>query len=871
MPQKSPIAARILRATIALVLGATFGVIIVLSSQLRTELRALQEVPVDNLQWNVTQLELDVVRLEVAVTTAMLQPEAGLTEVRKRFDLLYNRAGTINSGTMLEQLGLSEAALPLKRRLKEFLIETTGLIDSEDYILRGVLPQIATTVGKLRQEMRAMSVQVIDANAAIQDARRASLANILRKIAVASFALITLLLALLALVLWLNRQARKRAEEVRRIAARLSATVVTSLDAVVVAGMNGRIIEFNASAERIFGFDRAEAIGKLLSELIVPPQHRHAHEAGMVRMRSTGVKHVVDAGRIQITACRKSGEEFPIELSITSSDGPDGMIFIAYLRDISAAQRAEAALVAARDEAQTAERAKTSFIAVMSHEMRTPLNGVIAALEIIGRTTLDAKQARFLGLARSSSQQLLRHVNDVLDISRIDSGFVAVAGDRFDLPALIATLVDPLRPAAAQNNTRIDVQLLSEFPPVQGDPFRLGQILQNFISNAIKFTHDGTITIEAEVQAISGNRATIEFRVIDTGIGIAEADQARIFEEFVMVDPSYGRSVGGTGLGLAISRRLARAMDGEVGVESALGEGSCFWLNLPLTIALEQLSEVRPVDQPAFAGDGPTAAQLPGVRHPMPQAAASGRALKVLVVEDNETNRIVMEEMLRHLGHHVTLAVDGVEGVKLARLQKFDVILMDLSMPQMDGWSAAAAIRQDGASQGSKIIAVTAHARPERMERFAESGMDNWLTKPISTRALSAALEVDPVKQVQTERTPKPDDAMIPLLDTERLTELSSIADAAAMQKLMDRFHTQMDKTLDAIKVGAGDVPLATLAALCHEGAGAAAVTGAKRLHGHLARMEAACRANDRAAVLSDQAKLNELWQATWTAMTQRH
>jgi len=838
-------------------ISLALGAVLVLSWQLRGELRNLQEEPVDSLQWNVTQLELDAVRLEAAMSLAVAQPGAGLTEVRKRFDLFFNRVGTVAQGTMFAQLGLLETVRPLKARMQDFLDRTTPLIDGPDADLRAFLPQIVALVGALRQDMRIMSIQVIDTSAALQDNRRAGLAEILQMIAIASVALIVLLLALLALVLGLNRQAVRRAAEVQRITSRLEATVGTSLDGVVVAGMDGLVIDFNAAAERIFGYSRAEAIGQSLGTLIVPAHHKSAHEAGMARMKATGVKHMVDAGRIRISAVRKTGEEFPVELSIASNEGPEGMIFIAYLRDISDARQAEAALVAARDEAQAAEATKTNFIAVMSHEMRTPLNGVIAALEIIGRTTLDAKQTRFLGLARNSSKQLLRHVNDVLDISRIDAGFLAVAEDRLDLPALLATLVDPLRPTASQKNTQVEVRLLSEFPPLRGDPFRLGQILQNFISNAIKFTDGGTITIEAEVQQITGDQAEIEFRVIDTGIGIDEADQARIFDDFVMVDPSYGRTGEGTGLGLAISRRLARAMGGEVGVESVWGEGSCFWLRLPLKVAGEvakaRLAPVVDVSQPKSA--------------PLANAAP---ALDVLVVEDNETNRIVLEEMLRHLGHRVTLAVDGSEGVVLARARRFDVILMDLSMPLTDGWTAAILIRTNGASARSRIIAVTAHARPDQMDRFAESGIDSWLTKPLSSLDLATALASDQAIRTPAEVAPQLAGRAAPLLDTNRLEELTKIADPQAFDRLLAQFQARIDSILDSIDAGASTEPMADLAAMYHEAAGAAAVIGAPQLHKRLAGMEAACHGSDRAAILMGQSDLRHIWRETCKALAQR-
>nr|WP_227754485.1 ATP-binding protein [Stagnihabitans tardus] len=815
-----------------------FVAIVVLVVQLRGELKRLQEEPIDSLHWNVTQMELDVVRFEAAARLALAVPGSDLGDLKMRFDLFYNRAATVMQGSMFARLGLSDAVTPLKTQMRAFMDETAALIDGDEVSLRAGLPQVVEQVGALRQDLRATAIQVIDVNAAMEDARRASLSGMLQRLAIASVTLVLLLLGLLGLVVTLNRQAGRRAREVQRITSRLAATVGTSLDGVIVAGMDGRVVDFNAAAETIFGYARAEAVGQPLSSLIIPPQHRAAHEAGMERMKTTGIRHVVDAGRIKITAMRRNGEEFPVELSIASNDSPEGMIFIAYLRDISQARAAEAALVAARDEAQAAERTKTSFIAVMSHEMRTPLNGVIGALEVLGRGRLEPRQERFLTLARNSARQLLRHVNDVLDISRVDAGASGVLDDRFDLPALVATLVDPLRPQAAQKGLGIEVEMLGSFPPLMGDPFRIGQILQNFVSNAIKFTDQGSITVEAEVLPVSPDQVELELRVTDTGIGIAETDQERIFEDFVMVDPSFGRSVGGTGLGLAISRRLASAMSGEVGVESEPGQGSCFWLRLPLRKA-----EARDTAPQAGQADLPVTP-----------------ALDVLVVEDNETNRIVLEDMLTHLGHRVTLAVDGGEGVEKARAKRFDLILMDLSMPLMDGWTAATVIRMGGASRASRILAVTAHVRPDAMDRFAESGMDGWLAKPLSTRSLAEALAqgADPAPGA----APASDD----LLDRERLEDLRQITDGGGFGRLLETFRVHVEKTLAAVEGGVETDPFDTMAALLHASVGAAAVVGAKRLCEEFARAEAAAVAADRPALLAACKTLPATWAATWAA-----
>lgn len=837
----------LLRVVIVILVAAGFSVIFSLVMQLGIELRKLQEEPVDSLQWNVTQLELDIMRLEAKVQVALAKPEGDLTDLRRSFDLFYNRAGTITNGTMFARLGLTGTVAPMKAQMRAFLTDTARLIDGPDARLRAALPKIATTVADLRRDFRVMAIQVIDVNAALADAQRAKLAEVLRKIGVASLLLVSLLVGLLALVLGLNRRAERRTQEVERITARLEATVATSLDAVIVVGMDGRVIDFNAAAETIFGYSRAEALGASLGMLIVPAHLRDAHEAGMRRMREGGEKRVVDAGRFEITAIRKSGEEFPVEMSIASSDGPEGMIFVAYLRDISDARRAEAALVAARDKAQAAEQTKTNFIAVMSHEMRTPLNGVIASLDILGRSGLEPRQERFLTLARNSADQLLRHVSDVLDISRVETGHIGVSADRMDLAALVTTLVDPMRPAAAAKSIGLDVNILDSLPPMLGDAFRLGQILQNFVSNAIKFTETGGITVEVELQHRIGAQAKVEFRVIDTGLGIAEADQERIFDDFVMVDPSYGRSVGGTGLGLAICRRVAHAMGGEVGVESDLGAGSCFWLRLPLTLDHSvEAPSAAPATTPGRSGTG---AALQG---------SAAQALDVLVVEDNEANRIVLEEMLRHLGHRVALANDGGAGVEKARATCFDVILMDLSMPLMDGWTAASVIRLEGASRDSRILAVTAHPRPERIDHMMDAGFDGWLTKPLSTAGLAAALAQD-TRNLQPQ-SPAQEQAVPHVIDTERLEELVHLMTPEVLGETLTAFSTQIEALVETLGQRPLPADLTVWMQDCHAAAGAAAIIGAPALRQCLADLEQACETADRAGLEQGHAAVAQHW-----------
>ncbi len=840
MPSAPRSRPRYLRNVLFGCMAMAVGVLAVLSAEVRREMRLFQEEPVDSIHWNLTQLELDLVLLLSAAELALQQDNPPLDELRKRFDLFYSRTDLVRSGAMFERLDLEAAIRPLSARLDGFLQRATPLIDGSDASLRAALPALVEDVQALRMDLRSLSIRTVQQYATQADQRRAQLARLLRQVAATSAALLMLLVALLGSVLYLNRQAERKTAEALRVSSRLQATVATALDGVIVAGLDGRVLDFNQAAERIFGFTREEAIGQGLDRLIIPARHVAAHEAGMARMRETGKKKVVDGGRIQITAIRKSGEEFPIEMSITSNSGPDGMIFIAFMRDISEPVANERALMAARDKALAAEQAKTNFLAVMSHEMRTPLNGVIAAIEIVGRKAVDPSQAKFVRLAQSSAKQLLRHVNDVLDISKVEAGHLALSDSPFELAPMLASLADVLRPVAAKKATKIELDIGPDLPLVRGDSFRLGQIVQNLLSNAVKFTDGGKVVLKAVLHPQGARTALLDLSVTDSGIGIAPEDLERVFEDFVMLDPSYGRADAGTGLGLAISRRLAEAMGGQIGAESELGKGSRFWLRLPMPTV------ERAAPAPAPAESVRTTAK-DGTDDPV---------LDLLVVEDNATNRTVMEEMLRLLGHRSTLAVDGREGVKKARVHRYDAILMDISMPVMDGITATGLIRAEGLSKDSRIIAVTAHTMPEELERFRGAGMDDCLTKPMTIRDLARTLSAVSVPPPPLPpASPQPADAV---LDALRIEELRQALGADGIRRTVAQFLRDTTAAMDRLHSAASSP--AEARALCHELAGAAAMVGASHLHRHFAGLETQLRNGDADAVAAAQADSDRLW-----------
>ena len=364
---------------------------------------------------------------------------------------------------------------------------------------------------------------------------------------------------------------------------RLAATINASLDAVIVADMYGIILDYNGSAEKIFGYGKAEVLGLNLSEIIIPPHLRTAHKEGMKRYRETQAPKLVGQGTVAISAIRKDGSEFPVELLLQKGEAQDGPIMISYIRDMTEAKAAEKALQEARDAALAADKAKSRFLAIMSHEMRTPLTGLFGALDLMGKSRLTKKQEEYLSHAHKSGKTLLRHVEDVLDLSRIDGNQLQLAPSSTHLPELLKELQDTQAEMAAERGNRI-LTLVDglEHPQVCVDAHRLRQIIHNLLHNALKFTDDGLITLSVQEQKVLNGHSRYLFKVEDTGSGIAPEHQPQIFEEFFTQDQSYSRTHEGTGLGLSIVLRLVDLMGGSVDFKSELGKGAEFWFELTL-------------------------------------------------------------------------------------------------------------------------------------------------------------------------------------------------------------------------------------------------------------------------------------------------
>ncbi len=375
-------------------------------------------------------------------------------------------------------------------------------------------------------------------------------------------------------------------------------------------------------------------------------------------------------------------------------------------------------------EAKAASRAKSDFLAMVSHEIRTPMTGVLGMTELALDTALSDEQRSFLTQAQRSAEGLLTIINDILDFSRVESGKLAIEHVPFDLAATIADACAGLQLQAREKGLHLATEVAAEVPPaLRGDPVRLRQILINLLGNAIKFTAQGSVSLGVRLVRTQGNDVLLAFNVRDTGIGIPPEKQQDIFEPFAQGDGGTTRRFGGTGLGLTIAARLTRLMRGEIRLDSAPGRGSEFFVTLPFERA--------------------DAAALEAAAAPPPDAAAAVPPLDILVVEDNPVNQHLVKTLLERQGHTVRVADDGERGLAAWQAHRFDLVLMDIHMPVMDGLEATRRLRAAeaaGSLPHTPVFALTAAALPDERKLGFAAGVDGYLTKPLQRVELMAVL-----------------------------------------------------------------------------------------------------------------------------------
>ncbi len=517
----------------------------------------------------------------------------------------------------------------------------------------------------------------------------------------------------------------------------------------------GNINYVNPAMLQMFEYDESEMIGQNV-KILMPEPDSGNHDGYLAHYHTKTGSNIIGVGR-ELEGFTKGGRRFPIELTVTEVNLKGKRCFVGLLRNIterlnmeSIRKKAEIELLLAKETAEAATRAKADFLANMSHEIRTPMNAIIGMTHLAKQADPTPKQKNYLTKIDNAAQSLLGIINDILDFSKIEAGKLELEKIPFSLDKVMSSLADIVCHKAEEKGLEIVFSIAQDLPPqLIGDPLRLGQILINLVNNSIKFTEHGEIVVKAAQDDVTGR---LIFTVSDTGIGMTPEQLSNLFQSFSQADTSITRKYGGTGLGLSISKQLCELMGGEIHVESEPGKGSTFSFTANFSRDDCFVSEQPcPVCEPCQVVSLHDSAELAG--------------RKVLLVEDNEINCELATELMTDLGLSVTIAHNGREGVDRIAMESFDLVLMDIQMPVMDGLTATRLIRNDDRFGCLPIIAMTAHAMSGDRERSLEAGMNDHITKPIAPDKLTETLlRWMPVKPAPSpETSPQPTEAAVPV------------------------------------------------------------------------------------------------------------
>ncbi len=762
----------------------------------------------------------------------------------------------------------------------------------------------------------------------------------------------------------------------------------SSNDCIIMVDNTGHIIHINSAANKMLGFQPSNIIGTPLSEILVdqPLPDRSQNKA------LDGDNILLNNSRFEAVAINNNGIKIPVEASIKAIEVDNSSYYIATLRDISNCNKK---LTAALSKAEKSNLEKSKYLAVMSHEMRTPLNGIQGLHDLLFDTVLDTEQKNYLELAMFSSDTLLSLLDGILDFSKIEAGKLDLEIQSFNPEDVVYQVVEMLAPKAFRKGITvqsfIDINMAMS---IKSDPTRLRQILLNLVGNAIKFTHHGGITVNLLYSEDDPKK--IKFEVIDTGIGIDPKQQVKLFTEFTQADSSTNRRYGGTGLGLAISKGLVEVLEGEIGVSSRLGEGCNFWFTLGLgdmeaespviydvprnlssvrvlladsnpvssaalkrqlesvqisVVAVASVSNMTTLlnnshheadsfnfmiinglenDAESFArncavsnrnykfiliGDlkktRPLQAKYPSIfstviprpvrrstilnrisllldkgedsYQPDPKSRdrsiAANKNIHVLIAEDNKINQVVTERQLQKAGYQTKIVVDGEEVLREIQNVDYDLVLMDLSMPKMDGLEATKQIRRLLNNKEIPIIAMTATVLQEEIDSCFQAGMNDYLAKPCRKHELLAMVEKWSSLPIATELVDNPrttpsaeqaieeNDLYSYLIDNHILEELAQDVTVEMMPEMINLFITETDKRLKRVVLAGQRKDLVQIALESHAIKSSAATFGAVHLATKISQLETECLQGNMNNCLALVIQVEEISKKTMTVI----
>lgn len=685
----------------------------------RTNLDASRSAVSDNRVWTTSQLEVDQKNLLLALDGARYETsETEKKQLSVAFDIYYSRVGILDAMHKYDEISPTLRSYLAKAvDSRDALALQFDSLDIGDPLTLAAFSADVRSISPLLRQIALESLAFFIYDSNLSREREVSL---WKRFLAASLLLIGLMAAAMCFALLLRRQLSFQVDLIHSAANNIRMVYDASMMAVVVSDLDGRVVMLNAAAEKIFACDAADMLGRDIATMMIPPHRLEAHHRAMKRLQDDGTDLWLTGEPKFTTTLDAKGREFPVELAIHANRDTNGKtLLIAFIRDVSEQLAYESNLREARDEARRHAESRTMFLATMSHEMRTPLHGLLASLDLIDETGQSRQSRKLLATARDCAQRSVAQINDVLDLIQIDDSHEPATA--FAPAQVVAGIVAELGAFAKERGNSVHVKITGEAQ----DQLWLGQaktfsrVMYNLIGNALKFTENGRVHIDLTVQPDGAGGQRLAVAVQDSGIGIARDEQAHIFDLFV-TSPSTGagRLQDGTGLGLPIARKGVERMGGHLSLESTLGHGSQFYFQIPL--AAVPASALPKIDQP---------------HREKPQKFE----LSCLVVDDNIVNLELTAQMLRQLGCKVLACDNGLGAVTATAQMQYDVIFMDLNMPGgMSGGEAARQIRNLEQIDPQRcikscIIALTADTTFGSPSSLVEQGMDCVLHKPVRT------------------------------------------------------------------------------------------------------------------------------------------
>ena len=629
---------------------------------------------------------------------------------------------------------------------------------------------------------------------------------------------------------------------------------------VVSRGADRKLISANRAFFDFIGYTREEMENLDSAAFIIQSTDQAALRENLAKLE----RGEISLYRVERQYRRKDGVLKWADVVTTSvrDEGGQFVATVTIINDITERKLMETELHKAREVAEEATRAKSMFLASMSHEIRTPMNGVLGMLELLSLTRLDTEQQGTVEVVRESGKSLLRIIDDILDFSKIEAGKLEIRPEVASLADAIGGVQQVYSGIASSKNLLLKKAIDPGISPaVMVDPLRLRQILNNFVSNGLKFTQTGHVEIKAELLERKDGRELVRFSVTDTGIGISKEGQARLFQPFVQAEGDTTQRYGGTGLGLTICRRLADMMGGAITMVSEPGKGTTMMFTITLPIA--DVKDLPAKGAAAAAGGG--VARL-SARRPAPSVeAAQAEGTLVLMVDDHPTNRTLLKRQLNLLGYAAEVAENGVEAFEKWKSGRFATVVTDCNMPEMDGYDLARAIRKQEAGNGGRrvpIIACTANALAGEADVCIAAGMDDFLVKPVEIDALAKVLnrwlplpETGPAQTPVAAITPQSAGDGTPI-DRSKLAELTG-GDAAMEREILVDFRNANDADAAMLRDALAKRDISQVTHASHRVKGACRMVGAMALAEVCERIERAGRASNWDAIITEQSALD--------------